>query len=404
MRTSNGAPAGGHWRRLTLATLLCATLALLAGPLNPARAGSAITNVVATKVGGDFDQAIFASAAPGYGRLLFVVERAGVIRVMRGDQQLRKPFLNIRDRVDTTGEGGLLSVAFPPDYRRSGRFYVYFTDNSNDVRVTEFRRAGKKSLRARPGSSRAVIEVPHPNDAFNHNGGTAMFGPDGMLWLAPGDGGSTPGAATNLKNLRGKLLRINPVRKRGRPGYNVPRGNPYVGRRGRDEIWAEGLRNPFRFSFDGRNIAIGDVGGGSREEVNFLPISDARGADFGWPRFEGDEGQAGPSMPRLRDPIYDYQNPADDPAAVTGGIVSRDPRLSGDMAPSAGRYLYADVYNAEGPNPQSFRADPQTQFLTDRQPLVNVSISSIAAFARGAQLQNYVVSLASGVYRLDPAP
>ena len=138
-----------------------------------------------------------------------------------------------------------------------------------------------------------MITIPH-QDAGNHNGGTAAFGPDGKLWLATGDGGGGNDAFDNASRkgeLLGKLLRINPKEpKKGKSdlAYRIPNGNPFVGERGKDEIWSVGLRNPFRFSFDDEVIAIGDVGQGAREEVDIVPIDTAKGADFGWPAREGE--------------------------------------------------------------------------------------------------------------------
>ena len=191
-----------------------------------------------------------------------------------------------------------MSIAFPPNYAESGLFYAYFTNKDCNgetggcnIEVAEFKRRNQSSLDARETSWRTVIEVPH-QDAGNHNGGTAAFGPDGKLWIATGDGGSGGDEFDNarkLNKLLGKLLRINPqgAAKPARLGYRIPKDNPFVDAKGRDEIWSIGLRNPFRFSFDGDNIAIGDVGQGSREEVDIVPIATAKGADFQWPAKEG---------------------------------------------------------------------------------------------------------------------
>ncbi|UJA19505.1 glucose dehydrogenase [Thermoleophilia bacterium SCSIO 60948] len=390
---------GTSGRRTRVLALFAAIGAVALGASgSPASAGSAAIPVDATPIG-EFNQPIYATGAPGYDNLLFVVERAGRIRVMRGQRQVRRPFLDIAKRVGTDGEGGLLSVAFPPNYRDSGRFYVYFTDNRGDVQVDEYRRTKDSAVRARPGSRRAVITVPHPNNATNHNGGTAMFGPDGKLWIAPGDGGSTPQAAQNLSNLRGKLLRIDPVRPNGRPGHLSPASNPYVGEQGRDEIWARGLRNPFRFSFDGGYLAIADVGQDRREEVNYLTPADARGGDFGWPVYEGVESH--PTTPGLIDPIFDYEHMNGGGAAITGGVVMRDPRFSGDLAPDRGRYLYADSSGALGSNPRGFIPLPDSGTVTDDRALA-ADISGIVAFAEGPKRRVYVVSLGQGVFRLDP--
>ncbi len=168
---------------------------------------------------------------------------------MRGGHRLPHPFLNIDPLVsDDGGERGLLSIAFPPDYRRSRSFYVYYVDNAGNIRVDEFKR--RSATRAAAGSRRAVIRIPHPANS-NHNGGQLQF-LGHLLYLGSGDGGSggdPPNNAQNKDVLLGKLLRIDPRPRRGQP-YTVPASNPFVGRPGRDEIYSYGLRNPFRFSFD----------------------------------------------------------------------------------------------------------------------------------------------------------
>ena len=240
---------------------------------------------------GNFDQPVYVAGAPGYPKLLFVVEQPGRVVVLSRGKRLPRPFLDLRASVGYDGgERGLLSIAFPPDYRQSGSFYVYFNDNAGNIRVDEFKRGS--ATRAAPGSRRKVIEIPHPVNA-NHNGGQMQF-LDGLLYFGTGDGGSggdPPNNAQNKDVLLGKLLRIDPRPSGGQP-YSVPSSNPFVDKRGRDEIYSYGLRNPFRFSFDTVSaaqprIAIGDVGQNKFEELDYTTVAAASGANFGWDALRG---------------------------------------------------------------------------------------------------------------------
>ena len=196
----------------------------------------------------NFSQPVEIKAAPGFPKLMFVVEQEGKIRVIRRGRKLKRPFLNIASRVQSGGEQGLLSIGFPPDYRKSRRFYVYYTDGTGDIRIDEYKR--RSAVRARANSRRPVITVPH-RSAANHNGGQIHFLGRNM-YFGTGDGGGagdTEGNAQNLNSLLGKMIRIDP-RKNGSDPYTIPASNPFVGRPGRDEIYSYGLRNPFRWSFD----------------------------------------------------------------------------------------------------------------------------------------------------------
>jgi Glucose / Sorbosone dehydrogenase len=227
---------------------------------------------VALKRIGNFAEPVYVTGAPDLSKLLFVVEREGRIQVLRNGRRLGRPFLDISGRVSVEGERGLLSAAFPPDYRESGRFYVYYTDNSGNIRIDEFHR--RSQTRAAFGSRRPVIEIPHEENS-NHNGGQAQF-LGNFLYFGTGDGGSAgdpPNNAQNKNSLLGKLLRIDPRPSNGRP-YTVPADNPFVSKPGRDEIYSYGLRNPYRFSFDTTTaaqprIAIADVGQNRYEELDY---------------------------------------------------------------------------------------------------------------------------------------
>jgi glucose/arabinose dehydrogenase len=241
---------------------------------------------------GRFDQPTYL-AAPRGDRRRFVVEREGRIRIVQRGRVLARPFLDIADRVTTGGESGLLSMAFAHDYGSSRRFYVYYTDNQGFLQVDQFRAAEGRPNRADPGSRRSVIRVAHHR--FNHKGGQLQVGPDGMLYAGFGDGGSGGDPDENAQNLGrmlGKLIRIDP---NPGGGYSIPSDNPFRGRSGaRPEIYAYGVRNPYRFSFDRRrgHLTVGDVGQNAIEEIDFVPgRSGARqprgGYNFGWDSFEG---------------------------------------------------------------------------------------------------------------------
>jgi glucose/arabinose dehydrogenase len=245
-----------------------------------------------------------------------VTEKAGVVRVLEDEVLLEEPFLDIRNRVTGSqfDEQGLLSIAFPPDYGRSRRFYLYLINNDGDIEVDEFSAgAGIRRVPSRPPA--AVIVVPHPIEA-NHNGGTVQVDDRGRLWLATGDGGGggdTHDNARDLESLLGKLLLVRPVPKNPEtPGYRIPQGNPYVGVEGRDEIYSYGLRNPYRFTVDSERkaVSIGDVGQGNLEGVDVLAVAAAKGANFGWPEYEGaaiyDASRPGPDPATA--PTWDYPN------------------------------------------------------------------------------------------------
>jgi glucose/arabinose dehydrogenase len=394
--------------RLTRHALLAATLAagLLWGAPESAP-GASLAQI------GEFEQPVHVENAPGKKnrKLLFVVEKPGRVMVMRGGVVQPTPFLDLSDRVlgPPSSEQGLLSIAFHPRYERNRAFYVYLTDRSGDNAVYEFRRAKKSRIRALRSSARRVLPIPHPDDASNHNGGQLQFGPDRLLYIAPGDGGSTPLAAQDLNDLNGKLLRIDPLkqtpRRRGKgkgrkkgavAPYGIPRGNPFVGRPGRGEIYSLGLRNPFRFSFDRASgaIAIADVGASSREEISYRRRGGAAGANFGWPRFEGTLlRDAGAPAPGALPPIFEYPTGVDGTCAVTGGYVIRDRRLGSFR----GRYVYADFCVGEIRTliPAEGGASGDAALGVPRVPM-------LSSFGEGRRGAIFVSSLNGPVYRLDP--
>jgi glucose/arabinose dehydrogenase len=373
-------------RRSLAALVALLVIALAAAPAAGAR-------VKKRKIG-NFDQPVYVAGAPGFPKLLFVVERRGTVRVVKRNHKLRRPFLDIRGLVETGfQEQGLLSIAFAPDYEQSGRFYVFFTDNQSDLRIDEFRR--RSATRARRGSGRNVLEISHrAND--NHNGGQLEFF-GGLLYISTGDGGGggdPPNNAQNKDSLLGKILRIDPDNPSGGAAYSVPNENPFVGRPGRDEVFSYGLRNPFRFSFDrgrgGPYIVIGDVGQDRFEEVDYERLGAASGANFGWDAFEGFAPYPGGSGDpgNTTKPILAYGRGRG--CTVIGGYVVRDRRLGA----LRGRYLYADFCEGQL---RSFR--PRLGGARRDKP-VGVHVDSPTSFGLDRRNRVYVCSFGGPVYRL----
>jgi glucose/arabinose dehydrogenase len=343
---------------------------------------------------GRFDSPVFVTSPPGDRRRLFVVEQAGRVRVMVDGRVRATPFLDIRSQVTAGGEQGLLSIAFAPDYKTSGRFYVYFTDRSQDQRVVEYTRASAE--RADAGSARLVLKMD--DEESNHNGGLLLFGPDKHLYIGTGDGGGAGdqhgarGNGQNLGSLLGKLLRIDPAQAGGQP-YSVPSDNPFVGRGGaRGEIYSYGLRNPWRYSFDRRtgDLAIGDVGQDKVEEIDFVRRGKGRGANFGWRAFEGRARYAaGESAPRHVPPVITRSH-GDGWCSITGGVVVRDPSLPA----LRGRYVFGDFCKGRI---LSAKLSAGRARSVRKTPLKVDNLSSFGEDARG---RVYAVSLGGSVFRL----
>ena len=273
------------------------------------------------QVGDRFRNPVFLTSPSGDSRL-FIVEQAGRIRIVKDGRTLPIPFLNISDRVRSGGEQGLLSMAFHPNYRTNGEFFVNFTDRSGDTRIERFKVSSNPDV-ADESSMKLIIEVDQPYS--NHNGGLVMFGLDGMLYVGMGDGGSggdPHGNGQNRNALLGKILRID------------------VSRDVRPEIWAIGMRNPWRFAFDRPTglLYIADVGQNQYEEINVEP-ADRAGLNYGWNIMEGDHcyrtencSRDGLVMPKV---TFNHSGGA---CSVTGGFVYRGKRI-----PSiAGHYFYSD--------------------------------------------------------------
>jgi glucose/arabinose dehydrogenase len=334
------------------------------------------------------DQPVAMAVRPGE-RTLYVVEQVGRVRAIRGGRLDPAPVLDISSKVTAGGEQGLLGLAFSPD----GRYlYLHYTDRSGDHQVSELTMRGQ---RADPGSERSVLQIDDPFG--NHNGGQLAFGPDRRLYLAFGDGGGggdPEGNGQSLESLLGKILRIDPRPGGGRP-YRVPSDNPFVDREGaRPEIWAYGLRNPWRFSFDAAtgDLWIGDVGQNAYEEVDFEPAGSG-GRNYGWNRREGLHAYNGGDRPSgAVDPVIEYGRDGG-ACTVIGGFVYRGQRIAG----LRGAYLYGD-YCAGWVRAARTR---DGNILEQRD--LGLEVPGLSSFGVDTTGELYALSLGGELYRLAPA-
>ena len=293
-------------------------------------------------IGPAFTSPVFLTAPPGDERL-FVVERRGVVRIVRNGVTLTQPWLDISAQVFTGGEGGLLSMAFDPDFASNGYFYVYYSDLNQNIVVERYTTSPVPDI-ANPTSALTILRIPHPQFQ-NHFGGLVAFGPDGFLYAGTGDGGGAGdpfGNAQNLGSLLGKMLRVDVRGATTAQPYTVPASNPYLNQPGRrPEIWASGLRNPWRFAFDGEQLYTADVGQDAREEVNIAAAAQG-GLNYGWDIMEGTACFSAASCDRtgLTLPAFEYEHGANEVngCSITGGYVYRGAALP----ELAGRYFYSD--------------------------------------------------------------
>jgi glucose/arabinose dehydrogenase len=281
---------------------------------------------------------LLVSAHDGTGRL-FILEQTGTIRILKNGSLLPSPFLDLSGVVNPGGnEQGLLGLAFDPGYASNGRFFVNYTDASGASITACYSVSPSDPNQADPAGGVQILRIDHPLYK-NHNGGNLVFGPDGYLYFGMGDGGSQGdpnGNGQNLGVLLGKLLRLDV----SGAAYAIPSDNPFVGRAGaRPEIWAYGLRNPWRFAFDSKtgDLYIADVGQDAYEEIDFQPALDRGGENYGWNFLEGFHPYQGQAPAGLTPPVAEYDHSGGN-CAVVGGYVYRGNLLPGLV----GRYVYGD--------------------------------------------------------------
>ncbi|MEX2156198.1 MAG: PQQ-dependent sugar dehydrogenase [Gemmatimonadales bacterium] len=352
-----------------------------------------------------FVSPVFATSPPADSQRLFVVEQAGRIRVLRNDTLLGSVFLDLRGRINAGGEEGLLSLAFHPQYGTNGRFYVYFTSSSGDLRIVRYNVSTTNPDSANEASADTVIAVGHPGES-NHNGGQLQFGPDNKLYIGTGDGGGggdVPNNAQNKHALLGKLLRVDVDVA---SGYAIPGDNPFATDTAYEpEIWSLGLRNPWRFSFDRLtgNLYVADVGQGAWEEVNVSsaggPPDAGKGVNYGWRIMEGRHcfnPSTGCNQTGLQLPLVEYANGGGS-CAVTGGYVYRGVRVSALF----GHYLYADFCAGfvRGFRYQGGAAIDASDWTIHLSPGGNIS-----SFGEDARGEMYVMTLGGGLFRIVEAP
>jgi glucose/arabinose dehydrogenase len=372
---------------------------------DPGGPANQVTAIDATRVAAGLSQPVFATAPADDPDRLFVVEKPGRIQVLDlgSGAVAPTPFLDLSDQVATAGEQGLLGLAFHPGYAANGRFYVYLSNPAGDSELREYRVAPGDPGRADPASGRLILRIDQPDAFTNHKGGWIGFGPDGMLHVATGDGGGAGdpfGNGQNPDSPLGKILRLD-VEADAFPAdpardHAIPPGNPFAGGGGAPEVWALGLRNPWRASFDRATDAlwIGDVGQGRFEEINL----GAAGANYGWNLFEGPEPFApGAGASGLTPPLFAYGRESG--AAITGGYVYRGPEDG-----LQGAYLFADfvsgrVFSLE----RDATGAPAVSERTGQLAFAaGEALNRPVSFGEDAEGRLYAVDFDGEVFRLTP--
>jgi glucose/arabinose dehydrogenase len=361
-------------------------------------AAQAALSLTLTQVAGGLSNPLFLTA-PANDTRLFVVEQPGRIRIVKNGQLLATPFLDIAALTSFVAgsERGLLSMVFHPQYASNGLFYVYYTDVNGNIAVYRFNVFASDADLADPASGIRILTIIRDPARSNHNGGLLAFGPDGFLYIATGDGGGAgdpAGNAQNLNKLLGKLLRIDVSNTTVTQPYAVPTTNPFVNQVGKQpEIWAYGLRNPWRYAFDGSAalLYIADVGQERLEEVNVAAASQG-GLNYGWNIMEGSLcypndpcSQTGLTLPILE---YDHSQGC----SITGGYVYR----GSAMPELRGRYFYSD-YCSGGLKSFVYRAGVAIEKTSWAVP----NVLLITSFGEDAQKELYMLSSNGNVYRIE---
>ena len=365
------------------------------------------------RVASGINAPIFLAPIPGSNNV-FVIERAGIIRILNPDTGVINgaPFLNITTEIGTFGEGGMLAVATAPDFLSSGAFYVHITNTSGDTEIRRYFRSTVNPNIADASTGDVIFTASQP--ASNHNGGWMGFGADDMLYLALGDGGGGGDPFNNGQNANSTLsalLRIDPTSDDfpadSNRDYAIPADNPFSNGGGAPEIWAYGLRNPFAGSVDRQtgDIYLGDVGQEEIEEVDLIPAS-VGGLNFGWSEREGTQSFAGPNSPAFTAPVAEYPHGSGprEGNSIAGGVVYRGP-----IAAINGFYFFADfVSNNVWSIPTNELVNGATVSAEDFAIETDVltpdagSLSSIASFGEDTAGNLYIVSLGGDIFRIEP--
>jgi glucose/arabinose dehydrogenase len=392
-----GACSGGNDKPQPRPSTPSTTTTPTTGPSTPPSLDLAAVKIKLRRFATGLANPLFLTHAGDGSGNVYVVEQPGRIKVFDRDGNVRGTFLDIRSRIASGGERGLLGLAFHPKFAENRKFYVNYTRAADgDTIVAQY--TARSATSADPGSERVLLHIGQPYP--NHNGGWIGFGPDGYLYDAQGDGGSggDPGnRAQNLGTMLGKILRIDV--DHGSP-YAIPSDNPFRNRSGaRKEIWAYGLRNPWRDSFDRvtGDLFIGDVGQNSWEEIDAQPASSHGGVNYGWRRMEGNHcfERSDCNRSGLQRPVTEYSNTAGGACAVTGGYVYR-----GSAYPSlVGAYFFGDYCNGRI---YALRASAAVKGPTSDR-LVLDSGASISSFGEDASGELYITDLGGTVYRLQAA-
>mgnify|MGYP000126627235 CR=1 FL=1 len=374
---------------LLLISTLFVTLSLVACGGGGGSANNAPFALKLEQVASGLVNPVFLTAPPNDARL-FIVEQRGRILVLHDGQVLATPFLDISSKISSGGERGLLSMAFHPQYASNGWFFVYFTDLNGDITVERFL-VSASNPNVAASAAAAVLSIPH-RFAGNHNGGLLAFGPDGMLYVGTGDGGGggdPQGNAQNNNSLLGKMLRLDVSTL----PYTIPSNNPFVGQAGkRVELWAFGLRNPWRFAFDrvANLLYIADVGQSAREEIDVVG-SGAAGINYGWNITEGTLCYPGDPCPKqgITLPLIEYAH--SEGCSITGGYVYRGAQLP----EVSGHYFYSDYCSGWL---KSFRYS--NGVATEQRTWAVPSVGNITSFGEDSAGELYMLSANGNVYRI----
>ncbi len=367
-------------------------------PCQPSDTIPAQTKIELLQMAQGFHKPVGLYSPPDGSKRLFVVEQGGTIRIIKQTKPQLKPFLDLSQKISAGGEKGLLGLAFHPKFKENGRFFVNYTRDQDGLHsiISEFRVSKKNPDAADSQSEKILLQIKQPYG--NHNGGQIAFGLDGMLYIGTGDGGSgndPHNHGQNLSSLLGKMLKISVDNRSKGLAYGLPDDNPFLKKKGvRPEIWAYGLRNPWRFSFDPLTgqLWAADVGQRHREEINIIK----KGKNYGWRIMEGKICTPGVNRhcdsKGLEPPLHDY--PRSEGTAIIGGFVYRGQNIP-DLC---GAYVYGDYGSG-----QVWALRYKGRTVTQPLQLLNAK-RPITSFGQDQDHELYVVEHSGNIYRLSPQP